>query len=95
MFEEIENNQENNNEFRYKIEKNIGIISTNTQGWTKEVNLISYNDKEALIDIRRWSPNKKMTKGITFKKEELDKLIELLETIKKEENKGEDNGYIN
>lgn len=72
------------NEFKFKLEKKIGVISVNSQGWTKEINLISYNGKKAVIDIRVWSPNRKMTKGITLKKEDLEKTIELLNLINKE-----------
>lgn len=65
----------------YKILKHIGTISQNEKGYKKEINLISYNNRESVIDIRTWSPVKKMCKGITFKKEELAKLKELINSI--------------
>ena len=75
------------NTFKYKLVKKIGVVAVNSKGWTKEVNLISYNGKKSAIDIRRWSPTKKMSKGITFKKEELPRLIDLLTKIYDNETK--------
>lgn len=75
--------QNDSNEFKCKIVKKIGIISANTQGWTKEVNLVSYNGKKAVVDIRTWSPSKKMSKGITIDKKNLNRLIELLKEVEK------------
>lgn len=80
--EEKEVNEDN--KFKYKLVKKIGVISVNSQGWTKEVNLISYNGKKAVVDIRFWSPNRKMSRGITIKKEDLSRTIDLLKSIKKE-----------
>ena len=77
--------QDNSNEFKCKIVKKIGIISVNTQGWTKEVNLVSYNGKKAVVDIRTWSPSKKMSRGITIDKKNLSRLIELLKEEEKKE----------
>ena len=78
-------NQNDSNEFKCKIVKKIGIISVNTQGWTKEVNLVSYNGKKVVVDIRIWSPSKKMSKGITIDKKDLNRLIELLKEVEKKE----------
>ena len=77
--------QNDSNEFKCKIVKKIGIISVNTQGWTKEVNLVSYNGKKAVVDIRIWSTSKKMSKGITIDKKDLNRLIELLKEVEKKE----------
>ena len=77
--------QNDSNEFKCKIVKKIGIISVNTQGRTKEVNLVSYNGKKEVVDIRIWSPSKKMSKGITIDKKDLNRLIELLKEVEKKE----------
>ena len=62
----------------YKIKSKIGEISSKN-GWTKELNLISWNGKEEKYDIRSWNnDHTKMSKGITFTKEELERLKELL-----------------
>lgn len=69
-------------EIKYTIVENIGAFSESSKGWTKELNLISWNDREAKYDIREWSPNhEKMGKGVTLSKEELIKLKEILNSM--------------
>lgn len=69
-------------EIKYEIIKNIGALSTSASGWAKELNLISWNDREPKYDLRDWSPDReKMGKGVTLSKEELSALKELLNTI--------------
>ncbi len=66
-------------EVKYEIVKQIGILSKSSSGWTKELNLIRWNDREPKYDIRDWSPDReKMGKGVTLSKEELAALKELL-----------------
>lgn len=74
------------NRFKYKLIKKVGVISRNQAGWTKEVNIVSYNDKKSVIDIRIWSPNNKMSRGITIDKKDLKTLINLLKKVEKKEN---------
>lgn len=70
-------------EIKYKIVEEIAVLSESTKGWTKELNLISWNDREAKYDLRDWSPNReKMGKGITLTKDELTSLREILNSIK-------------
>ena len=67
---------------KYDIEKEIGVISQSSKGWNKELNLVSWNNREAKYDIRDWDEDhQKMGKGITFTKEELINLKELLNSI--------------
>ena len=67
---------------KYDIVEEVGIISENNTGWTKELNLISWNDRAPKFDLRDWSPgHEKMGKGITLSTEELKSLKELLNTI--------------
>jgi len=69
-------------EIKYEIIKQIGVLSKAGSGWAKELNLISWNDREAKYDLRDWSPDReKMGKGVTLSKEELLSLKELLNTI--------------
>ena len=64
---------------KYEIIKNIGVLSESSSGWTKELNLISWNDREPKYDLRDWDPeHEKMGKGVTLTEEELKKLKELL-----------------
>ena len=66
-------------EIKFEIEKELGSISESPKGWTKELNLISWNGKEAKYDLRDWdSEHKKMGKGVTLSVEELKKLKEIL-----------------
>ena len=65
-------------ELKYEIVKTLAIISENAKGWTKELNLVSWNDREPKYDIREWSPeHDKMGKGITLTEEELEALLEI------------------
>ena len=65
--------------FQYEITKHIDIISESPKGWTKELNLISWNNREPKYDLRDWAPeHEKMGKGITLNKEELRKLRDVL-----------------
>jgi len=69
-------------EIKYEIIKKIGVLSKSDSGWAKELNLISWNDREPKYDIREWSPDReKMGKGVTLSKEELSALKELLNTM--------------
>ena len=66
-------------DIKYEIKETIGILSESAKGWRKELNLVSWNDKEAKYDLRDWSPeHDKMGKGATLSKEELVKLREIL-----------------
>nr|MBP9966472.1 hypothetical protein [Proteocatella sp.] len=50
--------------------------------WTKEINLISWNDREPKYDIREWAPDhEKMGKGVTLSIEEVKSLKALLNSI--------------
>lgn len=69
-------------EIKFEIKKHLGVLSENNNGWTKELNLVSWNDKEAKYDIRDWNPDHtRMSKGITLTNEEMQKLKALLSEI--------------
>ena len=58
-------------EIQYEIVKEIAVLSTGDSGYTKEINLISWNGKEPKYDIRSFSPNReKCGKGITLNADE-------------------------
>ncbi|MGB3367417.1 MAG: PC4/YdbC family ssDNA-binding protein [Acidaminobacteraceae bacterium] len=70
-------------EIKYEIKETVGQISENNKGWTKELNLISWNDREAKFDLRDWAPeHAKMGKGLTLSIEELIKLRDILNEMK-------------
>lgn len=43
-------------EFDFTIVDEIGILSISSKGWTKEINLISWNGRDPKYDIRDWAP---------------------------------------
>lgn len=62
-------------DIKFEIIEHIATLSEGSRGWAKELNLISWNDKEPKYDLREWAPDHtKMGKGITLSKEELMKL---------------------
>jgi hypothetical protein len=70
-------------EIKFEIQEKFGVLSENSSGWTKELNLVSWNERDAKYDLRDWDPeHQKMSKGLTFTKEEIEKLKGLLEKIK-------------
>lgn len=69
-------------DFSYQIVKHIGVISEGSGGWAKELNLISWNGKDAKYDIRDWSPDhENMSKGITLAEKDVKALKALLDEI--------------
>lgn len=69
-------------DFSYEIIEELGTLSTNASGWTRELNLISWNERPAKYDIRDWSPDhEKMGKGLTLTDEDLKSLKELLKDL--------------
>ena len=69
-------------DFKFEIVEEIGVISESSKGWTKELNLVSWNEGNPKYDIRDWAPDhQKMGKGITLTKEEACRLAELLSQL--------------
>ena len=69
-------------DIKYEIVNKLGVLSRSASGWAKELNLISWNDREPKYDIRDWSADgAKMGKGVTLSREEILALRELLNTI--------------
>ena len=63
----------------YEIIMALGVLSTSSKGWTKELNLVSWNGTKPKYDIRDWSPeHDKMGKGITLTEEEVEALTKIL-----------------
>jgi len=69
-------------DIQYEIVKEIAVLSTGESGYTKEINLISWNGKEPKYDIRSFSPNReKCGKGVTLTETEVGKLLAALEKV--------------
>jgi len=66
-------------EFKYEIIETVAVLSEGNKGWMKELNLISWNGREPVYDIRDWSEDhQKMGKGMTLKLSELQVLKDVL-----------------
>ena len=63
----------------FEIEKVLGDLSTNRDGWKKQLTFTSWNGRAAKFDLRSLEPEyNAMTKGLTLTKEELLKLKDIL-----------------
>ena len=62
-------------ELKYEIVKECGVLSQSPTGWTKELNLVSWNDRD-------WAPDHaKMGKGVTISSDEIILLRDLLNEL--------------
>ena len=69
-------------EIKFTITEKIGVLSESSKGWTKELNMVSWNDYPSKYDIREWDPDhQKMGKGVTLNKEEMRILKELINKL--------------
>lgn len=73
----------------YKVIDTLGVIDQRTDRkgvtWTREVNIVSWNDHEPKVDIREWDEDHtQMKKGITLTFEEADKVAEILTAFAQE-----------
>ena len=65
-----------------KITKEIDVLSVSGSGYTKEINLVSWNGAEPKYDIRSWSPGReKCGKGIVLTPAEAKKLFLALQKV--------------
>lgn len=70
----------------FEITKELGVISENSKGWTRELNMVSWNDHDPKYDIRDWSPDHtRMSKGVSMTEEEMQKLVELFNARNEED----------
>ena len=74
-------------EIQYEVVKEIAVLSASDSGYTKEINLISWNGNEPKYDVRSFSPNReKCGKGITLT---ADEAAALFRALQKEVNSGD------
>ena len=68
------------NEFCYEIIEQIATISDEgSENYPIELNKISYNGKDAKLDLRRWNKSKeKMLRGLTLTDTEAERLFSAL-----------------
>ena len=66
-------------DFSFEIVRHVGVLSTSPRGWTREVNIVSWNTKPARLDIRDWAPDHdKMSRGVALNGHETEQLKVLL-----------------
>lgn len=66
-------------EIKYEIVKALGVLSEGSNGWKKEINLVSWNGRAPKYDIRDWDEDhEKMGKGITLSENEMKNLVDLI-----------------
>ena len=64
-------------EVSFDIVESIGVLTTYSTGWTREINLVSWNGGPARYDIRDWDPNhERMSKGLTLQEKEMRILVD-------------------
>lgn len=69
-------------DFEFDIVEELGVLSESRSGWTKELNLISWNGADPKYDIRDWSPDhERMSKGITLSVDEFNALKKIVSTM--------------
>ena len=73
------NYQERNRKVRYELVEHIGVLNKKTTGWTREVNIVAWNDNAPKVDIREWDPHhERMSRGVTLLEEEAELLAKML-----------------
>jgi hypothetical protein len=66
----------------FEVKEQLGVLSESTKGWSKQLNLVSWNGREAKYDIRDWDERlEKMGRGVSLSRVEMSKLRELLEQL--------------
>lgn len=69
-----------------EIVEPIAVLSENEKGYTKEINLVSWNGAEPKFDIRNWHPGReKSGKGIALTKEEVAALVNAVNDLLEDE----------
>lgn len=71
--------QTGRDEVTFEVVHHLGVLGTSQRGWTKEVNLVSWNNRPARLDIRDWNPDhSRMGRGVAINGEETLILKDLL-----------------
>ncbi len=69
-------------EIKFEITEELAVLSESAKGWTKELNMVSWNDREPKFDIREWSPDhERMGKGVTLNREEMKIIKDIMNEI--------------
>ena len=69
-------------ELKFEITERIAVLSENSKGWTKELNKVSWNNRQPKYDLRDWHHEEgKVGKGATLRDDEIRNLREVLNSI--------------
>lgn len=64
---------------KFEVKRKLGSLPNNSQVWKKELNLVSWDDREPVYDLRLWKVDTEQPgKGITLTKEELKELVMII-----------------
>lgn len=67
--------------FEFEITEELDVLSELPAGWQKELNLVSWNNREPKYDIRDWNQDhERCRKGITLT---VDEIIALRDALNK------------
>ena len=79
----------------FEIKAQIAVLSVNAAGWSKELNLVSWNNGTPKLDIREWSADhQRMGKGITLTDDEAKALIEGLQSADEKISQSANTGLV-
>lgn len=67
-----------NGELKWKVIRKLGVLLEKDNGYTKEVNVMSWNDADPKLDIREWTPDHKPLRGVTLTENETIILRDML-----------------
>lgn len=68
--------------YNLTIVKQIAVISENSDGWRKELNVVSWRNQMPKYDIRSHAPDySKISKGVTLTADEMQELKAVLNSM--------------
>lgn len=77
-----ERNEGENRSVKCVIKNHLMTLRDNPGGWTREVNIVSWEDMPSKLDIREWNKDKtKSSKGLTFTRPEVERLRDILNIV--------------
>lgn len=66
---------------KFNIEQHIATLSGNEGEVTKQLNIVSWNEKPPVIDVRTWSSKNQPYKGVTLTIDEAKALKTALNSL--------------
>ncbi len=63
----------------FEITEHLGVLATYSTGWTRELNIVSWNGGTPKYDIRDWDPaHEHMSRGITLHEKEMRLMLDII-----------------